>query len=119
MLRTKPGNKSLPGFFVCLSLEPSTCDPLPQAGECLGTLQLQDYRSEAVTKLETRRVSEDCTESSSTSLTRRVTILAFAFGSERLKKSQPQHVVKTVVSWLSSSGSLVLSSGFLAFRNFG
>ena len=49
-------------------------------------------RNEAVTKLETRCVSEDCTESSSTSLTRRVTILAF--GSIRLKKPQPQRVVK-------------------------
>ncbi len=53
-------------------------------------------RKEAVTKLETRRVSEDCTESSSTSLTRRVTILAF--GSVRLKKSQPQRVVISVSS---------------------
>ncbi len=45
---------------------------------------------EAVAKLETRHVSEDCTEYSSTSLTRRVTILAF--GSVRLKKSQPRSV---------------------------
>ncbi len=45
---------------------------------------------EAVTKLVSRRVSEDCTESNSTSLTRRDTILAF--GSVRLKESQPQRV---------------------------
>ena len=56
-------------------------------------------RNEAVTKLETRRVSEDCTKSSSTSLTRRVAILAF--GSAHLKKSQPQRVVKTGIYFVT------------------
>ena len=47
-------------------------------------------RNEAVTKLETRRVSEANTEFSSSSLTLRVT--NSAFGSVRLKKSQPRRV---------------------------